>query len=181
MSSPRVEFELRPDEPGWLRISLDLHGESREEWASWQTDAIADLLDQAWQLASFDKPEFGLIRVVRFLQEPGLSTWEMELFKDRSVELRARSTDGERDPPVGEPWVMRSSALDWAIAIRDASVRLLAKHGLTGYLDLWALHEFPTARLLRLIDSIETFQGRPTKSRTLAAEAAWLASLVTHS
>jgi hypothetical protein len=143
---------------GWADCTVRTDGKDYDISASYLSDALGKLvLAAAAVLAGAHSISVG------FDEEPGEYRWAVVHTDNGTVRLTVLSFQelwGNRPDADGTPlcsWT--GHPVDFGRAVRDAAEAVLKKHGLSGYKERWAKHDFPSPQLELLKSYIAAWEG----------------------
>jgi hypothetical protein len=142
-------LEFRLTGTGWADVSISDGERSAVATASYLSDALGDLVLSAIAVTSlFRRVTFS------FEEEPGERRWVISSPRINEIDVRIFSfPDRWNDSPDEAGTLLfqtRCLPVTYAEAVFDAASRVLEEHGTAGYLEAWAEHPFPAARLVDL-------------------------------
>lgn len=141
-----LAIDYRLTGSGWADCIVRTGGKDYEISASYLSDALGNLvLAAAAVLAGAHSISVG------FDEEPGEYRWAVVRTDNGTVTLTVLSFQelwGNRPDAEGTPlcsWT--GHPVDLGRAVRDAAEAVLKAHGLAGYKERWAEHDFPSQQL----------------------------------
>jgi hypothetical protein len=131
---------------GWSECIVETKDARSRLSASYLSDALGNLVLSAISVASgFHRVEFG------FDEEPGEYRWCVESVDNNTTRLRIFEFEelwGNKPSESGRLMLeVMATPLSYAKAVQTCAEAVLQEHGLTGYAEKWAEHEFPAQAL----------------------------------
>ena len=151
-----LTIDYRLTGSGWADCTVLANGKANELSASYLSDALGNLvLAAAAVLAGAHSISVG------FDEEPGEYRWAVVRTDSGTVRVTILSFQelwGNRPDADGTPlcsWT--GHPVDFGRAVRDAADAVIKEHGLAGYKERWAEHDFPLPQLELLKHYIATW------------------------
>ena len=143
---PMLRIDYRLTGSGWSECTIHADGRECEISASYLSDALGKLvLAGVAVLAGAQSVSVG------FDEEPGEYRWAIVMTDNGTVRLDVLEFGelwGNRPDAEGKSLLTFSCApLEFGKAVCAMAEEVLKKHGLAGYKERWAEHDFPVAEL----------------------------------
>ncbi|MDP4107136.1 MAG: hypothetical protein Q8935_19550 [Bacillota bacterium] len=151
-----MKFQYILNGSGWAKGFIEINSQRCEFNPSYLTNALGDLLDSLVELLIYEpNPKKKKFNTVFFdwNEEPNGLEWVLTRLEDEKVSLRIKSYDDidskkdEQGAVVVDTVCTLSDLLTEIIKEMDS---LLTKHGIVGYPETWAAHDFPLSTYLKL-------------------------------
>ena len=141
---------------GWAEGFIEINSQRCEFNPSYLTNALGDLLDSLAKLLTFqlnsNKKKFNTV-FFDWNEEPNGLEWVLTRLEDEKVSLLIKSyadIDSKKDEQGAVVVNTICTLSDLLTEIIKEMDSLLTKHGIVGYRETWAAHNFPLSSYLKL-------------------------------
>jgi hypothetical protein len=151
-----MKFQYNLKGIGWAEGFIEINSQRCEFNPSYLTNALGDLLDSLVKLLTYEpnpnKKKFNTV-FFDWNEEPNGLEWVLTRLEDEKVSLLIKSYD-DIDSKEDEQGAV---AVDTICTLSDLLTEiikemdsLLTNHGIVGYHETWAAHDFPLSSYLKL-------------------------------
>jgi hypothetical protein len=146
-----MEFKYQLSGRGWARGSIRINNKEFNFIASYLTDSLSELLSSLITITPGCVPYPMNESTFIMEEEPERLVWKFEKPNDQDVLITIiKVSESERSIVFKEQCLLS----DFIQVVVNSISKLLKKHGIEGYRDIWVNHDFPLNEYQRLYNYI---------------------------